>query len=45
VTEHAALVLLAVELGEREDILAPELEIVLDERLLALDPELLEQIP
>ena len=37
--------MLAVELGERAHVLARELHVVVDEGLLALDAELMEQIP
>src|SRR5258706_9289111 len=43
--EDAPLVLLAVELGERQQVVAREPAVVVDEGLLALDAQPREQIP
>ena len=43
--EHSAVVLLAIEPGQREEVLALELRVVVDEGLLARDAELREQVP
>ena len=43
--EDAALVVLAVERRQRPHVLAREFRVVVDERLLALDAKLMEQVP
>src|SRR5207237_3997608 len=43
--EDAALIMFAVELGQREQVLAREAAVVIDEGLLALDAQAGEKIP
>ncbi len=43
--EHATGVVATVELGQRMHVLARELRVVIDERFLALDAKLFEQVP
>src|SRR5258707_13396310 len=43
--EDASLVAVAVEPGERKHVLAREMAVVIDERLLALDAQAGEEVP